>query len=98
MTDLTLDELKTEIKELIIQTLKIEDVQPANILDDVPLLGGENIITIDSIDVIDVVMAIQKKYQVRIDDQNLARHIINTVNTIADFVYLQKIKAGEILP
>lgn len=89
MTDTLLAEIKLEIKKLIISTLKIEDTPAEEILDDVNLFSGENTITIDSIDMIEVVMAIQKKFNVRIDDQNLARNIVNTVNTIAEFVHSQ---------
>jgi acyl carrier protein len=90
MPELTLQEIKTEIKKLIVDTFNIETIHPEDIKDDVPLLSGENSIKIDSIDVLEIVIAIQRRFNVRIDDQNLARHIIHTVNTIAEFVYAQK--------
>lgn len=92
MSENTLKEIRSEIKKLIVDTLNMETINPGDILDDVPLLSGDNVITIDSIDVIEVVIAIQKRFNVRMDDQNLARHIVNTVNTIADFVYSQQYK------
>ena len=52
-------------------------------------LSGENTVTIDSIDVLEVVVAIQKKFQVNIRDQNHARLIVNTVDTIAEFIQSQ---------
>ena len=39
-----------------------------------------------SIDGIELIMAIQKKYEVRIGDQNLARSVLESVNSIAEFV------------
>ena len=92
MPELALMDIKLEIKNLIVTTLNMGTVNPAEILDDVPLLSGENVITIDSIDVLEVVVAIQKRFNVRMDDQNLVRHIVNTVNTLADFVYAQQQK------
>jgi acyl carrier protein len=92
MSTLTLPEIKLEIKQLIVDTLNMGTIHPEMIHDDVPLLSGENVITIDSIDVIEVVIAIQKRFNVRMDDQNLARHIVNTVDTIAEFVYAQQQK------
>jgi acyl carrier protein len=41
---------------------------------------------LDSIDGIELIMAIQKKYDVRIGDQNLARSVLESVNSIAEFV------------
>ena len=92
MSALTLPEIKLEIKRLILDTLNMGTINPDSIRDDIPLLSGDNVITIDSIDVIEVVIAIQKRFNVRMDDQNLARHIVNTVDTIAEFVYAQQQK------
>jgi len=94
MSALTLPETKLEIKKLILDTLNMGTINPDTIRDDIPLLSGDNVITIDSIDVIEVVIAIQKRFNVRMDDQNLARHIVNTVDTIAEFVYAQQQKNG----
>jgi len=92
MSALTLPEIKLEIKRLILDTLNMGTINPDSIRDDIPLLSGDNVITIDSIDVIEVVIAIQKRFNVRMDDQNLARHIVNTVDTMAEFVYAQQQK------
>lgn len=89
----SLEEIKLEVKKMIITTLKFENVKPENILDDVSFFSGENTIKIDSIDVIELVVTIQKKFSVKINDQNLAKDVINTVNTIAEFVYSQHHKA-----
>jgi acyl carrier protein len=93
MSTLNLQEIKLEVKKLIVETLNMQGIVPSEIKDDIPLLSGENIIKIDSIDVLELVIAIQKKFNVRLDDQNLARHIINTVDTISDFVYTQQAKS-----
>jgi acyl carrier protein len=94
MPALTLPEIKLEIKKLILDTLNMGTINPETIRDDIPLLSGDNVITIDSIDVIEVVIAIQKRFNVRMDDQNLARHIVNTVDTMAEFVFAQQQKIG----
>ena len=86
---MTLTEIKLETRKLILETLNIEDVQPEEISDDVSLLSGENTITIDSIDVLEIVVAIQQNFNVKIRDQNHARLIVNTVDTIAEFIYSQ---------
>jgi acyl carrier protein len=85
----TLEEIKLKSKKLILESLNIEDVAPEDIINDVSLLSGENKITIDSIDVLEVVVAIQKAFDVKIHDQNHARLIVDTIDTIADFVHSQ---------
>ncbi len=84
-----LNDIKLEVRKLILETLNIEDVQPEEISTNISLLSGENTVTIDSIDVLEVVVAIQSKFEVKIHDQNHARLIVNTVDTIADFIQSQ---------
>jgi len=82
--------LKTEIKELIIQTLNIKNIRAEQVPDSVPLFSAENILNLDSIDGIELVMAIQEKYQVRIADQNVARNVLESVDSIAEFLIKEK--------
>jgi acyl carrier protein len=94
MLDFSLENIKLETKKLILESLNIEDVHPDEIKDDVSLLSGENTITIDSIDVLEVVVAIQKNFDVKIQDQNHARFVVNTVDSIAEFVHSQHQNVG----
>ncbi len=87
-----LNDIKLEVRKLILETLSIEDVQAEEICTDVSLLSGENTVTIDSIDVLEVVVAIQRKFKVNIRDQNHARLIVNTVDTMAEFIHSQHLE------
>lgn len=82
--------LKNEIKELIIKTLNINNVKAEEVQDSVPLFSPENILDLDSIDAIELVMAIQEKYQVRIADQNVARNVLESIDSISDFIIREK--------
>ena len=86
--------LKFEIKELILETLGITDVKLEEIDDEKPLFGSDNALTLDSVDGLEIIMALQRKYQVRIGDQNLARSIILSINSIADFITKEKTKTN----
>lgn len=90
MEEKNLTDLKAEIKDLIIKTLNIPDITAADIDDEIPLFGGENTLGLDSIDAIELVMAVQRQFNVRIDDQNLAREVLKNVNTIAEFIVNNK--------
>jgi len=82
--------LKTEIKELIIQTLNINNIEAEQVPDAVPLFSSENILNLDSIDGIELVMAIQERFQVRIADQNVARNVLESIDSIAEFLVREK--------
>ena len=86
MNQIQPDQLKHDIKQLIIDTLNIKDIKPEDVPDDEPLFGDNNPMGLDSIDGIEIIMAVQRKYKVRMDDQNVARFILESINTIADFV------------
>jgi len=90
MQDIQTAELKTEIKELIIETLNIKNVKPDDIDEAAPLFARDNVLGLDSIDGIELIMAVQKKYDVRIGDQNLARSVLESIDTVADFVMKER--------
>ena len=90
------DILKLEIKLLIIETLSIPDINPDEVDNEKPLFGGENNLTLDSVDAIEIIMAIQRKYGVRIADQNFARQVIRSVNSIAGFLLTEQVQSNSI--
>ena len=85
-------ELKIEIKQLIIDALKIPDVTPDEIVDSASLFEGEDSLELDSVDALEIVMALQRKYNVHIDDQNVGRFIIKSIDSIAEFIHTELLK------
>jgi acyl carrier protein len=85
-------ELKFEIKKLIMETLNIIDIDPENVDDEKPLFGSDNALTLDSVDAIEIIMALQRTYGVRIADQSLARYVIRSINSIAEFIITEQEK------
>jgi acyl carrier protein len=79
-------ELKSEIKILIMETLNITDVAKEDVEEDAPLFGKDNALGLDSIDALEIVMALQEKYGVRIDDKNQSRFVLQSIDAIADFI------------
>jgi len=92
MNQVPTEELRTEIKNLIMETLAITGIKPEEIDNEKPLFGGENTLTLDSVDALEIIMAIQRKYNLRIADQNLARSVIRSINSIADFLVSEREK------
>jgi len=86
----SIEDLRLEIKILIMSTLSIEGLDPAQVDDDKPLFGGDNALTLDSVDAIEIIMAIQRTYGIRIADQDKARQVISSINSIAGFIAEQQ--------
>lgn len=58
-----MDNLHQELKEFIIETMNLEDIASPDIDDEMPLFG-DNGLGLDSIDALELVLALKKKYQV----------------------------------
>ena len=78
-------ELRLQIKKMIIETLKIAEVQPEQI-DDNDMIFESKLLNLDSLDGLELVIGIQKEFGVTISDQNHALTILQTVNSIAEFI------------
>jgi acyl carrier protein len=60
-----MNDLKLEIKRLIIEALGLEDITPADIEDDAPLFGEG--LGLDSIDALELGIALRKRYQLKLE-------------------------------
>jgi len=76
--------LENELKVLIVEGLKLEDIQPEDLRDDEPLFGQG--LGLDSLDAVELVMLLHKQYQVEIKGIDEARAAFNSVATLADYV------------
>ncbi len=84
--------LNNEIKLLIMDVLNIKDVTPEEVGDEESLFGEGNVLGLDSIDALEIVMALQERYGVRIDDKNQSRFILQSIATIAAFIEKNRTK------
>ena len=74
-------ELKHALKELIIEECDKPELSPDDITDDQRLLGGK--LDLDSLDVLQICMAIKSQYGVRIEGSTDARKAMASINTLA---------------
>lgn len=79
-----LDEMIAEMKSKIISTLGLMDVKPEDIQNDAPLVGGDA--GIDSIDVLELVMMIEKDYGIKIENKELGAKVFASVRALATFI------------
>ena len=84
-TGIKLDKLLKELKAKIIEVLNLMDVHPDDISDDGQLVGGT--LDIDSIDVLELVIMIEKDYGVKIDNRELGAKVFASLRTLAEYVY-----------
>jgi acyl carrier protein len=79
------DSLNARLKILIVQTLRLKDVKPEEILDDEPLFGTSRF-DLDSIDALELVLRLEKEFGIKIGSSEESRQALATVATLADFI------------
>lgn len=85
MSDLNTASLMRDIKLLIIDALGLEDISPEDIGDEQTLFGEG--LGLDSVDALELGLAIQKKYGIKIDaDAKDTRNHFTNVASLAAFV------------
>lgn len=80
-----MNELKLELKQLIIEALDLEDISPDDIVDDEPLFVDG--LGLDSIDALELGLAVRKKYGVKLDSnsEDNKKHFAS-IDALASFI------------
>ena len=74
-----------ELKQLIIDSCE-KEVTPADIDNDAILFGPESALALDSLDALQISMALQKRYGVRLTDSKETRRIMSSVANLAAYI------------
>jgi len=76
--------LRREIKQFIVSQLRLKDVDPEVIGDDESLVEGS--LSLDSIDFLELTVAMEKGYGVKITEADEVQRIFSSVRSIADHI------------
>ena len=85
-----MDELIIELKKRLIDVLNLEEMQPEDIDADAPLFGEG--LGLDSIDVLELIVMMEKVYGIKIKDPSAGKDSVESVRTIAAFVEANRTK------
>lgn len=81
-----LSQLTTEIKQLIIAECDKPELNVAEITDDEILFGADTQVALDSLDALQLSVAIKKKYGVRIQGSGESRDAFKNVQSLAEYI------------
>lgn len=85
-----MQDLKTELKEKIIEQLNLEDLETADIGDDEPLFGDG--LALDSIDALELIVLLDKDYGIKLADPKKGRDVFKSVAVMADYIQKHRTK------
>ncbi len=84
-----MENIESELKQLIIDTFGLEGISPSDIVSEAPLFGAG--LGLDSIDALELGVALKKKYHIQID--TTSTELVNdfaSVKNLAGFVVSQQ--------
>ena len=79
-----MEQIIQELKEHLIEELNLEEINAEDIDTEAPLFGDG--LGLDSIDALEIILLIEKKYGIKITDPKKAKEAFTSVRTIAQFI------------
>ena len=80
-----MEELILELKQQIIEALNLEEMTPDEIDTDAPLFGNDGL-GLDSIDALELIVLMEKRYGIKLASPAEGKAIFQSVRSIAEYV------------
>jgi len=77
--------IRSRIKQVIVDALHLEGLVPQEIGDDAPLFGEG--LGLDSVDALELVVALEKEFGVRIQSHEVGKEAFASVSALAAFIH-----------
>ncbi len=77
----SLQNITQQLKAIIVQGLRIKDRDPESLADDQLLLDGD--LGIDSIDILQLILEIERRYDIKLVDGNFDKKAWESIHTLA---------------
>ena len=81
--------LRDELKEMIVRECD-KDIEPGSIKDDDIIFDPAHPLGLDSLDSLQISMALQNEYNIRLTDPKEARRVMESINTLAEYIESKK--------
>ena len=81
--------LKEDLKEMIVRECD-KDIDPKSIKDDDIIFNPVHPLGLDSLDSLQISMALQNEYNIRLVDPKEARRVMESINTLAAYIETHK--------
>jgi len=76
--------IQDRIKRLIVESLNLEGLKPEMIDEQAPLFGDG--LGLDSVDALELVVALEKEFGIKIKSQEIGREVFSSVSTLSEFI------------
>lgn len=79
-----MQDLKLKLKELLVEHLNLQDINPEDIGDDQPIFGEG--LGLDSIDALELIVMLQQHFGIRLSKADNGPQVLATVNSMAEYI------------
>ncbi len=86
-----MENLINELKLKVIDALNLEGMTPRDIADDAPLFGEDGL-GLDSIDVLELIVLLEKHYGIRLATPEEGKKVFRSMAVMADYVAANRTK------
>jgi acyl carrier protein len=80
------DGLEQELIAMVAETCRVPEPLPPDLSPDDPLIGPDSPFGLDSLDAVEIVVSVQRRYNVRIEAQETSREVLRSIATLAEFI------------
>ncbi|MFP3982314.1 MAG: phosphopantetheine-binding protein [Desulfurivibrionaceae bacterium] len=81
-----MEKLERVLLEMIYEICNLPGEVPEDYDLDAPLIGPESPLGIDSLDAVEIVVAVQKMYNVHIGSEENSRQVLASLSSLAEFI------------
>jgi len=78
------DEIKRDLKRLLIDGLRLQDLRPDDIEDAAPIFVDG--LGLDSVDALELVVLVEEKFNIQIPDEDVGKRAFASIEALTDFV------------
>ncbi len=79
-----MEDLKSTLKQQIIESLNLQGMKPEEIDDNAPLFGDG--LGLDSIDSLELMVLLERNYGIKIEDAREGRKVLTSVQSMAEYI------------
>ncbi len=88
---MNMENLINELKLKLIESLNLDGMTPEDIQDDAPLFGDQGL-GLDSIDVLELIVLLERNYGIRLDSPSKGKEVFKSVAVMADYIAKNRTK------
>jgi acyl carrier protein len=85
--------IKEQLKVIILSSLRIPELSPADLRDDQPLLGGD--LEIDSIDILQLILEIERHFGIKLVSGKFEKEEWSNIDALAATIETRLAEAGR---